>query len=186
MHSQDSLRDAESNWQFDSSFCHSRKTWLGGEHPDYDTPLSALMQILHGLVLNTWHNECDYLSLRDFANAEPTPGSLIDCAHQIIKKYASLEPAFKHMNSKVPHKDLGSGVKSTKPMVNTVHNNIVLLTYDLLCVTELVDTIASGDFGCIEDILSRTKVFVHDGLIQSHLVTRETSAGCIPLVSLPV
>ena len=33
-------------------------------------------------------------------------------------------------------------------------------------------------------LLSRTKVLVHNRLIQSHLVTRETSAGHIPLVSL--
>ena len=88
-----------------------------------------------------------------FANAEPTPGSLIDCARRIIEKYASPEPAFEHMNLKAPPKDLGSGVESTKPMVDVVHNNIVLLTRDLLCVTELVDAIASGDFGRIEDIL---------------------------------
>ena len=34
--------------------------------------------------------------------------------------------------------------------------------------------------------LSRTKVLVHDGPIQRHLVTRETSAGRVPLVSLQV
>ena len=37
--------------------------------------------------------------------------------------------------------------------------------------------------GCL---LSRTKVLVHDGLMQSHFATRETSAGCVPLVSLLV
>ena len=36
-----------------------------------------------------------------------------------------------------------------------------------------------------EDV-SRTKVLVHDGPIQSHFVTRETSAGRVPLVSLQV
>ena len=34
--------------------------------------------------------------------------------------------------------------------------------------------------------LSRTKVLVRDGPIQSHLVTRETSAGHVPLVSLQI
>ena len=34
--------------------------------------------------------------------------------------------------------------------------------------------------------LSRTKVLVRDGPIQSHLVTREISAGHVPLVSLQV
>ena len=37
---------------------------------------------------------------------------------------------------------------------------------------------------CIEYSLSRTKVLVHNGPIQSHLVTRETSAAHVPLVSL--
>ncbi|KAH8976415.1 hypothetical protein EDB92DRAFT_1811901 [Lactarius akahatsu] len=36
---------------------------------------------------------------------------------------------------------------------DTVHNNIVLLTRDLLYVVELVDATASGDFGRIEDVL---------------------------------
>ena len=35
-----------------------------------------------------------------------------------------------------------------------------------------------------EGILSQTKVLVRDGLIQSHLATRETSTGRVPLVSL--
>ncbi|KAH9169150.1 hypothetical protein EDB89DRAFT_1854832, partial [Lactarius sanguifluus] len=34
-----------------------------------------------------------------------------------------------------------------------VHNNIVLLTRDLLYMTELIDAIATGDFGRVEDIL---------------------------------
>ena len=36
----------------------------------------------------------------------------------------------------------------------------------------------------LEVTLSRTKVLFRDGLIQSHLVTRETSTGRVPLVSL--
>ena len=35
-------------------------------------------------------------------------------------------------------------------------------------------------------LVSRTKVLVRDGPIQSHLVTKETSAGHVPLVSLQV
>ena len=107
------------------------------------------MQILHGFILNAWCNECDYLLLRDFANAEPTPGSLIDCACWIIKKYASPEPAFRNMNSKAPPKDLGSGVESTKPMVDTVHNNIVLL-HDLLCVAEQLTPLPLGTSGALK------------------------------------
>ncbi|KAH9051616.1 hypothetical protein EDB83DRAFT_2209092, partial [Lactarius deliciosus] len=36
---------------------------------------------------------------------------------------------------------------------DVVHRNVALLTCDLLLVVELVDAIATGDFGRIEDIL---------------------------------
>ncbi|KAH9083605.1 hypothetical protein EDB83DRAFT_2212640 [Lactarius deliciosus] len=134
-------------------FAILEKAWLGGEHPDYHTLLAALTQILHGLILNAWHNECDYLSLSSFAKADPTPGALLDCAFWIIDKYATPEPLFEHMNPKVPPKDLDSGVESTKPVIDVIHKNIVLLTCDLLCVTELVNAISTGDFGQVEDIL---------------------------------
>ncbi|KAH9172598.1 hypothetical protein EDB89DRAFT_1850933 [Lactarius sanguifluus] len=134
-------------------FAILEKTRLGGEHPDYHTLLAALTQILHGLILNAWRNECDYSSLSDFAKADPTPGALLDCALRIIDKYATPEPLFEHMNPKVPPKDLDSGVESTKPVIDVVHENIVLLTRDLLCVMELVNAIATGDFGRVEDIL---------------------------------
>ncbi|KAH9030516.1 hypothetical protein EDB85DRAFT_1866449 [Lactarius pseudohatsudake] len=123
-------------------FAVLEKTRLGGEHPDYHTLLAALTQILHGLILNAWRIECDYPSLRDFARAEPTPGDLLDCARRIVEKYASAPP-----------KDLVSGAESTKPVVDVVHRNIALLTRDLLLIAELVDAIATGDFGRVEDIL---------------------------------
>ncbi|KAH9158717.1 hypothetical protein EDB89DRAFT_1867625, partial [Lactarius sanguifluus] len=133
-------------------FAVLEKTRLGGEHPDYHTLLAALTQILHGLILNAWRNECDYSSLRDFAKAEPMPGDLPDCACRIAEKYASVEPIFGHVNPKAPPKDPVSGVESTKPVVDVVHRNVALLTRDLLLVVELVDAIATGDFGRIEDI----------------------------------
>ncbi|KAH9174559.1 hypothetical protein EDB89DRAFT_1848821 [Lactarius sanguifluus] len=102
-------------------FAVLEKTRLGGEHPDYHTLLAALTQILHGLILNAWRNECDYSSLRDFAKAEPTPGGLLDCARWIAEKYASVEPVFDPLNPKAPPKDLVSGVESTKPVVDVVH-----------------------------------------------------------------
>ena len=46
---------------------------------------------------------------------------------------------------------------------------------DLCCDEELL---------MIKPDLSQTKVLVRDRLIQSHLVTKETSVGCVPLVSL--
>ncbi|KAH8990029.1 hypothetical protein EDB86DRAFT_3245022 [Lactarius hatsudake] len=115
--------------------------------------LTHLFAILHGLILNVWRNECDYPSLRDFARAEPTPGDLLDCARRIVEKYASVEPVFQPINPKAPPKDLVSGAESTKPVVDIVHRNIALLTHDLLLVAELVDAIATGDFGRVKDIL---------------------------------
>ncbi|KAH9036997.1 hypothetical protein EDB85DRAFT_1888642 [Lactarius pseudohatsudake] len=140
-------------------FAILEKARLGGEHPDYHTLLAALTQILHGLILNAWRNKCDYSSLSDFAKADPTPGALLDCALRIINKYATLEPLFEHMNPKVPPKDLDSGIESTKPVIDVVHENIVLLTRDLLCVMELVNAITTGDFGRVEDILPILEVW---------------------------
>ncbi|KAF8270305.1 hypothetical protein EI94DRAFT_1571690 [Lactarius quietus] len=68
-------------------FAILEKTRLGGEHLDYHTLLSALMQIFHGLILNAWLTDCDYLSLSDFAMAEPMPQDLLDCAHCIFETY---------------------------------------------------------------------------------------------------
>ena len=43
-----------------------------------------------------------------------------------------------------------------------------------------------GPFPVQRVLLSRTKVLVRNGPIQSHFVTKGTSAGCVPLVSLQV
>ncbi|KAH8976405.1 hypothetical protein EDB86DRAFT_2823855 [Lactarius hatsudake] len=129
------------------------KTRLGGEQPDYHTLLSALRQILHGLVLNAWCMECNYSSLADFAKADPTPNDLLDCARRIINKYATPDAVFEPVNSKAPPKDPRSGVELPKPSIDVVRNNTALLTRDLLYASELVDAIATGDFGRVKDIL---------------------------------
>jgi hypothetical protein len=137
-------------------FAILEKTQLGGERPDYHTLLSALKQILHGLVLNAWHTECDYSSLNDFARANPTPQDLLASAHRIFGKYAvpGLSVAFTPNNAKAHPKDLDSGVELTLNLpTDVVCNNIALLTHDLLYVSELVDAISTGDFGRVEDIL---------------------------------
>lgn len=137
-------------------FAILEKARLGGEHPDYHTLLSALMQILHGFVLNAWLTECNHSSLADYAKAGPTPQNLLDCAHRIIGKYAvpiSLDSIFEPSSSKVPLKDLRSGLGFQRPVTDIIRNNNALLTRDLLYVTELVNAMATGDFGRIEDIL---------------------------------
>ncbi|KAH8977662.1 hypothetical protein EDB86DRAFT_2817126 [Lactarius hatsudake] len=134
-------------------FAILEKTRLGGEHPDYHTLLSALTQVLHGLVLNAWRTECAYSSLAAFAKAGPTPRDLLDCARRIIERHTVPEPVFEPINLKAPPTDPFSGTGITEPAIDIVHNNIVLLTRDLLYVAELIDAIATGDFGRVEDIL---------------------------------
>ncbi|KAF8264320.1 hypothetical protein EI94DRAFT_1593629 [Lactarius quietus] len=134
-------------------FALLEKTRLGGEHPDYNTLLSALMQILHGLILNVWHIECNHSSLHNVTEANPSPNDLLTCVYQIILKYASPDPTCNDVNPKAHPKDLASRVEPKKPPVNVVHNNIISLTRDLLCVVELIDAMATGDFRQIEDIL---------------------------------
>ncbi|KAF8272938.1 hypothetical protein EI94DRAFT_1565132 [Lactarius quietus] len=134
-------------------FAILEKTRLGGGKPDYHTLLSALTQILHGLILNAWCAECDCSSLDDFASANPTPRDLLDCAHRILEKYSAPETIFGPMNSKTPIKDLRSGVGLPNPPTDIVLNNTALLTRDLLYMIELVDAITTGDFGRVEDIL---------------------------------
>jgi hypothetical protein len=136
-------------------FAVLEKTRLGGEQPDYHTLLSALTQVLHGLILNAWLTKCNCSSLADFARAEPMPRDLLEVAHCIIEKYTVPEPVFESINPKAPPKDLHSDVPFShlKPVVDVVHNNVVLLTRDLLYMAELVDAIATGDFGWVEDIL---------------------------------
>ncbi|KAF8273932.1 hypothetical protein EI94DRAFT_1794963 [Lactarius quietus] len=130
-------------------FAILKKTRLGGEHLDYHTLLSALMQILHGLILNAWLTECDYLLLSDFATAEPMPQDLLDCAHCIFETYAVPGPStlFRPTNLKVPPKDLDSGDGLPILPTDVVCNNVTLLTHDLLYVSELVDAMSTGDFG---------------------------------------
>ncbi|KAF8257379.1 hypothetical protein EI94DRAFT_1818072 [Lactarius quietus] len=136
-------------------FAILEKTRLGGEHPDYHTLLSALTQILHGLILNAWLMECDYSSLSDFATAVPMPQDLLECAHRIFETYAVPGPStvFRPTNAKAPPKDLLSGEGLPTLSTDVVRNNVALLTRDLLYVAELVDAMSTGDFDRIEDIL---------------------------------
>ena len=134
-------------------FAALEKTHLGGEHPDYHTLLSALRQILDGLILNAWRLECGHSSLESFSQANPTPEELLLCARQIIDKHSVPRVQLMPADPKYPPKELELGEGIARPAVDTVHDNVVLLTRDLLYVVELVDATAAGDFGRIEDIL---------------------------------
>jgi hypothetical protein len=129
-------------------FAVLEKVRLGADRPDYHTLLAALMQILHGFILNAWRAEIHIQfggSLHDFAKSNPSAQEILASAREIVKKYATPIEVAK------PIKKRASEIEDDQG--DTVNENVKLLTRDLLYVAELVDAIASGDFGRIEDIL---------------------------------
>ena len=155
------------------------KTRLGGEHPDYHTLLSALTQILDGILLNAWRCESGHRDLNKFATTEPSAEDLIKMAGNIMWKYAMpmATPVTLDKNtvdelgydSEASDSDFesdltggptgtvpevsGSSVLLPDPERDRVHQNLRLFTRDLLYVVELVRAISDGDIGRVEDML---------------------------------
>ncbi|KAF8149569.1 hypothetical protein B0H34DRAFT_679328 [Crassisporium funariophilum] len=148
------------------------KTRLGSNHLDYHSLLAALMQILDGLLLNVWRQECgDLASFAKTALAE----NILTVADRILVNYAT--PAYKDPGSQTlqtktpptnksdsgtdsdtPVDDTGaeaSSNQSSKPAPKTdiVHKNIRKLTRDPLYVAKLIHAISDGNIGRIEDFL---------------------------------
>ncbi|KII83570.1 hypothetical protein PLICRDRAFT_119309 [Plicaturopsis crispa FD-325 SS-3] len=121
------------------------KARLGSEHPDYHTLLAALMQILNGLVLSAWKEECGHASFEAFAASKPTPQELLAIAQQILYKYYDSPDATGSAGR--------SGTQRPVPQDDNPHRNLRILTRDLLYVVELIRAISDGDIGRIEDIL---------------------------------
>ena len=158
-------------------FALMEKTRLGGEHPDYHSLLSALTQALDGILLNAWRCESGSHDLNHFADMEPLAEDLIKLAGDIILKYATpmatpdppdgditYEPDYESSDSESeadltggPSAKMDLDVESTPlpqdPDRDRVHQNLRLLTRDLLYLTELVHAILDGDIGRIEDML---------------------------------
>ncbi|KAF8256457.1 hypothetical protein EI94DRAFT_1775285 [Lactarius quietus] len=65
------------------------KTCLKGEHPDYHMLLSALMQILDGIMLNAWRHKSGHTNLGEFTSTEPLAEDLLSMAGDIIEKHAT-------------------------------------------------------------------------------------------------
>jgi len=68
-------------------FALLEKFRLGGEHPDFHTLLAALTQILDGLLLNVWRQECaldGFPDFKSFLALEPTLDQLLGYARHII------------------------------------------------------------------------------------------------------
>lgn len=132
--------------------------------------LSALTQILHGLILNAWHNVCGFSSLEEFTKSKPTPTNILELACTIVTKYATPTEKLKTVHKsqtltsitgtnesdsdvdlEAPSEPLSSSSKSDHKDI--IHENILRLTHDLLYVTELVKAVKDGDIGHVEDIL---------------------------------
>ncbi|KAG6826101.1 hypothetical protein H0H92_001127 [Tricholoma furcatifolium] len=134
------------------------KVCLGAEHPDFHTLLQALMQILDGLLLNAWRNECG--DLESYAKSKPASIDVLKVAQKILHKYASpkehlerTEKAFDGDDSSDDDDATPRSTVSTNASIDCIHENTVRLTRDLLLVAELVSAVSEGDFGHIEDIL---------------------------------
>ncbi|KAH9036081.1 hypothetical protein EDB84DRAFT_1398153 [Lactarius hengduanensis] len=157
-------------------FALLEKTRLGGDHPDYHTLLSALTQILDGILLNAWRYESTHRDLSKFAATEPLAEDLLEMAGNILLKHATpmKTPDAPDLDDEIPDEGLDSsdsdsdsdplgglptispGVSSTPlldPDRDRAHQNIRLLAHDLLYVAELVRAISDGDIGRIEDML---------------------------------
>lgn len=151
------------------------KTRLGNEHPDYHTLLSALTQIFDGLILNAWRMECNTKTLSDFAASQPSSVELLEFAGRIILRQVT--PMENDLKEKLPAEDdtadEGDQVPqpsstrrqkapippivpldtSPNPGDDKAHQNLRLLTRDLLYLAELIRAISDGDIGRVEDFL---------------------------------
>lgn len=125
-------------------FAVLEKTRLGSPKPDYYALLTAMMQIIDGLLLDTWRIECGYPSLSAFAKSKPTPEHLLALADKILADHAT--PLEKTQKKDDDSRDL---------LDDKVHQNTRLLIHDLLYVAEVTRAISSGDWGRVEDILSK-------------------------------
>jgi len=162
-------------------FALLEKTRLANDKPDYHTLLAALMQVLHGVLLEAWHRECGFSSLAAFEASKPNTEALLAIAEKILLKYAvpmpecpappkGSKPAGEDSEpdeSSEDGSDIDSrpgtpdpeerndGVNAPDPQDDCAHRNIRLLVRDLLYVAELVRAISDGDWGRIEDILGQ-------------------------------
>ncbi len=154
-------------------FALLEKTRLGNEHPDYHTLLAALTQIFDGLILNAWRTKCVGKQLSHFAASQPSSAELLEIAGKIILQHATpMETVSKEkqsMGDSADEEERVPQVSSTrrqKPLVPPIvpldispdpdkdkaHQNLRLLTRDLLYLAELICAISDGDIGRIEDL----------------------------------
>ncbi|KAF8906798.1 hypothetical protein CPB84DRAFT_1744923 [Gymnopilus junonius] len=142
-------------------FSIMEKTRLGSDHPDYHTLLTALTQILEGLILNAWQQECG--QLHEFVATDPS----LDNPKVPLK---NLDMNSNNSNSSSSESEgepdtepsmSGPTPDKTIPKSDAAHENVVLLTRDFLNVIELVNAIQTGNFGHVEDMLPTLACMFH-------------------------
>jgi hypothetical protein len=132
-------------------FVLMEKVRLGADHPDYHTLLAALTQVLEGIILAAWLDELEG-DLSGFAKTNPSTKDLLIRAQSILNRSTCpLENWRKGPKAKdssiPPYPD------ALDPLNDIAHQNMILLTRDLLYVIELTSAISEGDFGRVEDLL---------------------------------
>ena len=131
-------------------FALMEKARLGADHPDYHTLLAALTQVLEGIILGAWLDELGDLS--GFAKTNPSAEDLLLRAQSILNRCTCPLESWRK-GSKAKDALVAPYPGAPDPLKDIAHQNILLLTRDLLYVIELTSAISEGDFGCVEDLL---------------------------------
>ncbi|KAH9022118.1 hypothetical protein EDB85DRAFT_2151958 [Lactarius pseudohatsudake] len=139
-------------------FALLEKTHLGGDHPDYHT-------LLH---------ESGYCDLGEYAATEPSVEDLLRMAGVILMKHATpMATPTTALDDEIPYGDYESSALDSEtdfagalpntmseatmslpdPSRDKAHQNLWLLTHNLLYMAELVCAISDGNIGHIEDML---------------------------------
>ncbi|KAJ7817335.1 hypothetical protein B0H13DRAFT_1922959 [Mycena leptocephala] len=122
------------------------KVRLGSDHPDFETLVSLLTQVLTGVMLHYWEIETG-MSITQLANSKPTASRLLEIAGTIFHKYAS-------------------GAVDSPPnstAFDYMTRNLHLLMRDTLVFYLLRTSISSGDFGRVEVLLGTLTMMLSGG-----------------------
>jgi hypothetical protein len=115
-------------------FSLMEKARLGAEHPDYHTLLAALTQILEGVILSAWLDELG--DLANFAKTKPSAQNLLLRAQNLLNRCACpLENWRKGLKAK--DNPIPPYLGASDPLDDIAHQNLLLLTRDLLYMIEL-------------------------------------------------
>ena len=132
--------------------------------------MAALSQILEGVFLNAWQDELG--DLNDYAKMNPTVQDLLFHAKNILDRCtctlddwrkgpkAKDQPLPPQKGPKAKEQLLPPYPKAPNPQHDIAHQNLLLLTRDLMYMRELTSAISEGDLGQVEDLLpTLAKIF---------------------------